>query len=164
MAICPNFSPPSLLPIPPSSFPPLSLPCLPPFPLPSRPPSPFLISGPPIITEHPSPNITEVAAGDSITLHCAGTGNPRPTISWSLNGQPLPQTPLLLFPTPSPSSSPSNPYSTRASLSIGPLTHAVSGVYRCSAEGRDFNGRRISALSLTSEIVFTCEELLKHFC
>ena len=86
------------------------------------PPSdPVTNSTPPIITIPPT-NM-EVIVGENITLDCAATGHPTPSIFWGrVFSQTLPRSDQML-----PS----------GALSIGPVTVADAGQYRCMAENSE---------------------------
>ena len=113
-----------------------------------------LFPGRPIFTLHPNPGDTIIAAGDEATLVCAVQGNPRPILSWRLNGEELPLNEPLL----SVISSPLGAFSSQSELSIGPVTYAVTGVYHCSAQGVG----TVSVISNTSTLLFTCKYCALH--
>lgn len=107
------------------------------------------------MTTHPSPDQTTLAAGAEIMLSCSSSGNPKPSITWILNGEELQiNDPLNLF---SASFSSPDPYSIHSELTIGPATVNVTGTYQCLARGFNFSGEPEVAASNTSQLTFQCE-------
>ena len=60
------------------------------------------------------------ATGDTLTLNCSATGDPRPVISWKRQGAALPV---------------GRTHRTNKVLTIGDLTEEDSGIYICMATG-----------------------------
>lgn len=116
-----------------------------------------MLSGAPTVTVQPSPGQVVLAAGEVITLSCASTGNPRPWITWILNGEQL-----QVNEPPFSISFPSlDQYSTQSRLTIGPATPNVTGIYHCLAQALNFDGELVVAESNTSQLTFHCKPSLQ---
>lgn len=106
-----------------------------------------------MFTQQPTPaGQVVVAAGERIILDCAAMGNPRPLLSWTLNGQPVSSNEALLSTT-----TVMDTYNIRSRLTIGPLELHVAGVYQCVAQGRAVDGQNITLTSNTTQLQFTCK-------
>ena len=73
----------------------------------------------PVFTVKP-PGKVFAATGDTLTLNCSATGDPRPVISWKRQGEALPV---------------GRSHQTNKVLTIGDLREEDSGIYICSATG-----------------------------
>ena len=73
----------------------------------------------PVFTVKP-PGKVFAATGDTLTLNCSATGDPRPVISWKRQGEALPV---------------ARSHQTNKVLTIGDLREDDSGTYICSATG-----------------------------
>ena len=114
------------------------------------------LTGAPIITVHPNPDQSILAAGEMITLSCASIGNPRPSIAWAQNGEVLQANePLfsVIFESP-------DQYSTQSRLTIGPAISNVTGTFQCHARGNHADGELVVVESNTTHIIFHCKSLL----
>lgn len=116
-----------------------------------------MLAGEPIVTVHPSPEQVILAAGEVLTLSCASTGNPRPNITWFLNGEEL-QVDEPLF---SVSLSSLDEYSLQSLLTIGPATPDVTGAYHCLAQGSNLDTEHVAVESNSSQLTILCKSSLQ---
>ena len=80
-----------------------------------------------LFSDHPKisvrPQVKTTTEGDTVTLSCNTTGNPVPTISWTINGSPVDTTdnPRISFSRG------------KQQLTITNVSRTDSGEYRCAA-------------------------------
>ena len=113
----------------------------------------FVIGGPIFILQPTTTGQVVVAAGEEITLNCAATGNPRPVLTWTLDGELIQTGQTLLSLTTAVADS----YSIQSTLTIGPVEVTVTGVFQCRAQGFTADGQSATLTSNTTELLFTCK-------
>ncbi|TRY95925.1 hypothetical protein DNTS_017257 [Danionella cerebrum] len=91
------------------------------------------VTSPPLLTEI-SPREIEAFVGRSVTLGCAALGNPRPTITWTKDGQPIkPQHKVKI---------------TNGSVSFYAVSRETSGLYQCHASNSEGNATHSTRLKV----------------
>ncbi len=89
-----------------------------------------IYTGPPEFTDHPTPELLVLPAGDTTTLSCTAIGFPAPVLKWYRDGTELSVAFLLVAIT----TEELNPYTTRSNVNIGPISTDSMGSYQCQAK------------------------------
>ncbi|KAG7490655.1 turtle-like A-like isoform X1 [Solea senegalensis] len=82
------------------------------------------ITAPPVFIKKP-PAFVEVLLGDSLTLSCGAHGNPRPTVVWHKDDNPVQKHPKIKV--------------LNGTLSLAAVTRNISGVYKCYVSNSEGN-------------------------
>ncbi|XP_055018031.1 protein turtle homolog A isoform X1 [Boleophthalmus pectinirostris] len=82
------------------------------------------ITAPPVFIKTP-PTFVEVLLGDSLTLSCGAHGNPRPTVVWHKDENPIEKHEKIKV--------------LNGSLSLASVTRNISGVYKCHVSNSEGN-------------------------
>uniref|UniRef100_A0A3B4B9M1 Ig-like domain-containing protein n=1 Tax=Periophthalmus magnuspinnatus TaxID=409849 RepID=A0A3B4B9M1_9GOBI len=82
------------------------------------------ITAPPVFIKTP-PTFVEVLLGDSLTLSCGAHGNPRPTVAWHKDENPIEKHEKIKV--------------LNGSLSLASVTRNISGVYKCHVSNSEGN-------------------------
>ncbi len=109
-----------------------------------------------MFTSHPSPAEEELVARASTTRSCAATGNPAPLLTWEQDGMEVSGGEIFHAIL----TQMVDEFSAASTLRIGPSENDSAGVYQCRARGLTPDGNTSLVYSNSSEIVFTCKDLL----
>ncbi|XP_044223593.1 protein turtle homolog A [Thunnus albacares] len=82
------------------------------------------ITAPPVFIKTP-PTFVEVLLGDSLTLSCGAHGNPRPTVVWHKDENPIEKHEKIKV--------------LNGTLSLASITRNISGVYKCHVSNTEGN-------------------------
>ncbi|CAK6950258.1 protein turtle homolog A isoform X2 [Scomber scombrus] len=82
------------------------------------------ITAPPVFIKTP-PTFVDVLLGDSLTLSCGAHGNPRPTVVWHKDENPIEKHEKIKV--------------LNGSLSLASITRNISGVYKCHVSNTEGN-------------------------